>query len=55
MSTSTEDRTVVCVACGREIEACYCCENAECGAAICARDVILRTGESIAQPHTHGG
>lgn len=52
MGTSTE---IVCRVCDREIEACYCCENDECASAICARDLILLTGESIPHPHTHGG
>lgn len=54
MATSTEPR-VACRKCGREILACYACEGRECPDPICARDLILLTGESLPQPHTHGG
>ena len=53
-TTSTEPRPA-CVVCDREIEACYCCASPSCRSPICARDLIIRTGESIPQPHMHGG
>jgi hypothetical protein len=49
-----QDRTV-CVVCGRDIEACACCQSDRCGDPICHRDLLFATKESIPQPHGHGG
>ncbi|HEX6261942.1 MAG TPA: hypothetical protein VF097_03735 [Actinomycetota bacterium] len=54
MSTSTTDRRR-CVVCGREIEVCACCEKEDCAEAICYPDLAVRVGQSLPQPHTHGG
>lgn len=49
---TTESR---CADCGRVVEVCACCENAACAHPICYADLIVLTGQSLPQPHTHGG
>ena len=49
------DGAVICEGCARGIELCAFCDDAECGEAICYRCLILELGETIAQPHDHGG
>jgi hypothetical protein len=49
------DVTLVCTRCGVAIELCAFCERAACPEAICARCLRIELGESMAQPHAHGG
>jgi hypothetical protein len=46
---------LTCTRCGVVIEVCAFCERAECPEAICARSLRIELGESMAQPHAHGG
>lgn len=51
----TGDAALVCAGCGRELEACAFCESEECGEATCYRCLVIDLGETLAQPHEHGG
>jgi hypothetical protein len=47
--------TLTCTRCGATVERCAFCERDECAEAICYRCLRLALGESLAQPHEHGG
>jgi hypothetical protein len=49
------EQVIVCHGCDRAIETCAFCENDRCGEAVCYRCLIVELGESIAEPHAHGG
>jgi hypothetical protein len=49
------DRNVRCGTCQRWIEVCAFCERVSCQHPTCHRCIRLALGESIAQPHPHGG
>jgi hypothetical protein len=53
--TDAPDVILVCTRCGVAIELCGFCERAECPEAICARCLRIQLGESMDQPHAHGG
>ena len=53
--TDTPDVILVCTRSGVAIEVCAFCERADCPEAICARCLRVELGESMAQPHAHGG
>lgn len=50
-----EETKGTCRGCGREIEWCSFCDRPDCDAAICFPCVSVELGESVAQPHEHGG
>ena len=49
----TEQTT--CSGCGKEVEECACCDEPDCGAAICFGCLNLAVGQEMSQPHAHGG
>ncbi len=55
--TPTEEPggTLTCTRCGVTVELCAFCEREECPEAICYRCLRMGLGESMAQPHAHGG
>ncbi len=44
-----------CSRCGRRIDECACCNEPDCGAAICYRCLNVAVGQEMPQPHAHGG
>jgi len=50
-----EERPVRCARCGRRIDVCAFCQDEACRAVICYRCLREALGESLAQPHAHGG
>ncbi len=46
---------LTCAGCGQTIERCELCDEPECPAAICYACTTHALGESIPQPHAHGG
>ena len=44
-----------CKDCDKRIESCACCDEEDCGAAICFECLVTELGQSLAQPHDHGG
>jgi hypothetical protein len=56
MTQPTESPTVLaCTSCGVVLEVCAFCERERCPEAICYRCLRNALGESLAEPHTHGG
>jgi hypothetical protein len=55
MRTDARDMILMCTRPGVVIEFCAFCERPECPDAICARCLRIELGESMAQPHAHGG
>jgi hypothetical protein len=53
--TDAPDVLLLCTRCGIVIELCSFCERAQCPEAICGRCLRIELGESMAQPHAHGG
>ena len=50
------ERTVLrCSDCGDEIECCEFCDDPDCPVALCYECVHLTLGETVPQPHPHGG
>ncbi len=49
------DQVLVCRGCDREIELCAFCDSEGCEEAVCYRCLIVDLGETVAQPHGHGG
>ncbi|HEX9311430.1 MAG TPA: hypothetical protein VGA30_01210 [Actinomycetota bacterium] len=50
-----EEPGTKCAECGTSIECCEFCEESTCQAAICFDCVTVALGQSVAQPHIHGG
>jgi len=48
-------RTKKCTKCGRHIEVCAGCYEPACQAAICGDCLRITVGQSMRQPHVHGG
>ena len=46
---------LLCSECNRSLEWCSFCDSAECRAAVCYRCLVIALGESVGQPHQHGG
>jgi hypothetical protein len=46
---------VACLRCGTPIEVCAFCESGICPDMICFRCLRADLGQSLAQPHAHGG
>lgn len=44
-----------CTKCGRLIEVCAGCDEPRCPAAICNDCLRIAMGQSMRQPHAHGG
>jgi hypothetical protein len=44
-----------CSTCDDRIERCEVCERAECSTAVCYGCLIVALGQSVPQPHVHGG
>jgi hypothetical protein len=53
--TGPETAAVRCAGCGRRVKVCAGCEQPGCRNPICDACLRLRLGQSIAQPHPHGG
>ena len=49
------EQAIVCRGCDRTMEVCSFCENEGCGEAVCYRCLIVDLGETIVEPHGHGG
>jgi hypothetical protein len=47
--------TLVCKGCERGIEVCAFCDEDGCGEEICYRCLLVELGETVSQPHQHGG
>lgn len=46
---------LICTNCGVILEICAFCERDQCPEAICYRCLRIALGESMAEPHVHGG
>lgn len=56
MAERGNDRpVVVCTGCERTLERCRVCAREECDRPTCYRCLIVDTGQSLEQPHGHGG
>ncbi len=44
-----------CSRCGTRIEECACCDEPDCGPAICHGCLNVAVGQEMPQPHAHGG
>lgn len=55
MQTTEIPRVLVCTSCGVALEVCAFCERDRCPEAICYRCLRKALGESLAEPHAHGG
>ncbi len=44
-----------CARCGKRIEECACCNEADCGDPICYHCLNVAVGQEMPQPHAHGG
>jgi hypothetical protein len=51
----SEGRPFRCSRCGSAIAICAFCEDIECESVICYRCLRQEVGQSLAQPHAHGG
>jgi len=55
-SGTTQERTFLqCSECDEPIAECELCDEPECPQAICYSCITLALGETMAQPHAHGG
>lgn len=52
---SQVEARLVCTRCGARIEICAFCESPDCSSVICHRCLRQELGQSLAQPHAHGG
>jgi hypothetical protein len=59
MGTSTREPEVstelTCSQCTCGIDCCAFCDESGCAVAICYGCLIVELGETVAQPHEHGG
>ncbi len=46
---------VKCVKCGKEIEICEGCQEPDCASAACYDCINRLLGQTLPQPHAHGG
>lgn len=53
--TPSEPATLTCTNCRVVIEICAFCERGDCPEAICSPCLRIALGESLAEPHAHGG
>lgn len=54
--TPVKDASILtCTSCGAVIDVCFFCERAPCPEAMCYRCLRIALGESMAEPHAHGG
>ena len=44
-----------CSTCDDRIQWCEACERADCATPVCYGCLIVELGQSVAQPHVHGG
>ena len=53
----TKDRALglPCSHCGKRLDECAFCDEADCNAALCYECVVVEVGQSLSQPHRHGG
>lgn len=51
----TDERPFRCSRCGSAIEICAFCQDIACASVICYRCLRQDLGQSLAQPHAHGG
>jgi hypothetical protein len=49
------ERLMRCTRCGTRIELCAFCESPACRHVICYRCLRQELGQSVVQPHAHGG
>ncbi len=55
MSTDVTEKAVNCTECDKRIEECACCEEPECGAAICYGCLNAAVGQQRPQVRADGG
>lgn len=57
MSTNEADPTteLACSECHSSIDFCAFCDETGCGVAVCYGCMIVALGETLPQPHGHGG
>ncbi len=46
---------LLCSECDRSLDWCSFCDSDECRAAVCYSCLVIALGESLGQPHEHGG
>ena len=46
---------VHCTKCGKEIEICEGCQRPDCASAVCYGCMNRLLGQTLPQPHAHGG
>lgn len=52
---TTPNVPVSCSHCNRSIEICECCEEPGCETAVCYGCLYVAVGQTVKQPHDHGG
>jgi len=55
MHTEQRGAGLTCMRCGVVVELCAFCERDDCRHTICYRCLRIQLGQSMAQPHLHGG
>jgi hypothetical protein len=54
-STEVTPAVLTCTNCGVVLGICAFCERGQCPEGICYRCLRIGLGESMAEPHVHGG
>lgn len=54
-TTRPEPTALHCSQCNEPVAECELCDERECRQAICYGCITLALGETMAQPHAHGG
>jgi hypothetical protein len=54
-SSARIEARLACTRCGARIELCAFCERIDCAHPICYRCLRRELGQSLVQPHAHGG
>ena len=49
------DGSTRCSGCDKAIDLCACCEDETCESPICRDCLSIAVGQSMPQPHSHGG
>ena len=55
MNGEPSEASTLCCGCGTVIEYCEVCGDEPCPQAVCLRCLSLAVGQSVPEPHTHGG
>ncbi len=54
MTTKAESATLACSVCDQQIDACYFCDEEDCGVAVCYTCISIALRQMERQPHDHG-